>query len=258
MKGNPATGIGYLIEGLKLITQPGLRLFVLIPLTINILIFAILIAITVGKFYQWIEGFMSWLPGWDWLDFIRWIIWPLVVGLLLVVVMYTFSIIANLIAAPFNNLLAEKVEEHLTGEEVFGKETIAMALKDAPRSIGKEIQKLLYYLPRALGVLILSLILSFMFPPLATLLWFGFGAWMMAMDYCDYPMENHKHSLRTVRETIALRRATSYGFGGAVMLGTMIPIVNFVVMPAAVCGATVYWVKELKANSAVVPAAARS
>ena len=253
MKGNPAIGLRYLIKGLGLITKPGLRLFVLIPLAINIVIFSILIALTVGQFYQWIEGFMGWLPAWEWLDFIRWIIWPLVIGLLLVVVMYTFSIIANLIAAPFNNLLAEKTEELLTGQEVAAKETIAQAIKDTPRALGKELQKLLYYLPRALGLLILSVILFFVFPPLSTVLWFLFGAWMMTLEYCDYPMENYKYPLRMVRQSIGQQRITSLGFGSGVMLGTMIPVVNFVVMPAAVCGATAYWVEEMKANTPALP-----
>lgn len=250
MTGNPASGIHYLARGFGLITQPGLRLFVLIPLIINTVIFAVLITLSIGQFSEWIEQLMAWLPDWEWLDFIRWIIWPLVVGLLLVIVMYTFSIIANLIAAPFNGLLAEKTEELLLGSEVVAGETFAQVIKDTPRVIGKEIRKLLYYLPRALLVAILSLVFTFIFPPVATLLWFILGAWMMSLQYCDFPMDNHKHSLAEVKTAIAHQRMTSLGFGGAVMFGTMIPIVNFIIMPVAVCGATVYWVEELRGTIA--------
>ena len=250
MKGNPAAGIHYLTKGFRLITRPGLRLFVLIPLIINTVIFAVLIALSIGQFSAWIDQLMAWLPAWQWLDFIRWIIWPLVVSLLLVVVTYTFSIVANLIASPFNGLLAEKVEELLTGREVNASETLWQAVMDAPRVIAKEVHKLLYYLPRALLVAVASLILSFIFPPAATVLWFLFGAWMMSLQYCDYPMDNHKHSLADVKHAIARRRMTSLGFGGAVMFGTMIPVVNFIIMPVAVCGATVYWVEELRGAAA--------
>jgi CysZ protein len=72
---------------------------------------------------------------------------------------------------------------------------------------------------------------------------------MMSLQYCDFPMDNHKHSLNDVKAAIASRRMTSLGFGGAVMFGTMLPLVNFVIMPAAVCGATVYWVEELQATT---------
>jgi hypothetical protein len=44
---------------------------------------------------------------------------------------------------------------------------------------------------------------------------------------------------------------TSLGFGSGVMLGTMIPIVNFIIMPVAVCGATVYWVEQLSDRKTV-------
>lgn len=249
MNGNPAIGFNYLFKGFSLIARPGLRRFVVVPLLINVVIFALLIHLSLGQFSLWIDQLMGWLPSWEWLEIVRWIIWPLVVALLLVVVMYSFSIVANLIASPFNGLLAEKVEELLTGQEVLAKETFWQTVKDAPRVIIKEIRKLLYYLPRALLVAVLSLIFTFIFPPVATALWFLLGAWMMALQYCDFPMDNHKYSLDAVKAAIAGRRMTSLGFGSAVMLGTMVPVINFVIMPAAVCGATVYWVEELKAST---------
>ena len=49
-----------------------------------------------------------------------------------------------------------------------------------------------------------------------------------------------------MKHAIASKRLTSLGFGAGVMAGTMIPVVNFIIMPAAICGATVYWVEELK------------
>ncbi len=244
MKGNPVRGLSYLVRGFELLLIPELRPFVLVPLLMNTAIFILLITLSLGQFSDWIDQIMDSL--WEWLDFLRWIIWPLVVSLLLVIVMYTFSIVANIIASPFNGLLAEKVEELLVGKEVIGKETFAQALKDAPRSMSKEIHKIAYYLPRALLVAIISIVFTFIFPPISTALWFLLGAWMMSLQYCDYPMDNHKHSLNEVKTAIAQHRMTSLGFGGGVMLGTMIPIVNFIIMPAAVCGATIYWVEELQ------------
>ncbi|TNF00018.1 MAG: sulfate transporter CysZ, partial [Gammaproteobacteria bacterium] len=41
LKGNFFRGLGYLGEGFRLIRQPGLRLFVLIPLVINIVLFGL-------------------------------------------------------------------------------------------------------------------------------------------------------------------------------------------------------------------------
>ena len=46
------------------------------------------------------------------------------------------------------------------------------------------------------------------------------------------------------KELLKARRLTSVGFGGLVQLGMMIPVLNLVLMPAAVVGATCYWVEE--------------
>ncbi len=240
MSATPRSGPAYLMRGFRLMRAPGIRLFVIIPLLINVLIFGSLTTLTLSQMGEWINQIMIWLPSW--LDFLRWILWPLAVVLVLAVVMYVFSTVANLIAAPFNGLLAEKVEEYLTGTEVAGRETLLQALGSFPRSIGRECHKLLYYLLFA----ILTLIASFIISPAAPLLWFFLNAWMMALEYCDYPMDNHKLSFAEARRRLARQRGTSFSFGALVMLGTMVPILNLVIMPAAVCGGTLMWVERLK------------
>ncbi len=246
MQGNPVTGFNYLMQGFRMITRPGLRLFVIIPLLVNIAIFSALISVTIGQLGDWIAAFIDWVPAW--LDFLRWVLWPLAVILILVVVMYTFSIVANFIAAPFNGLLAEKAEELLTGGEVPGFETLGRALLSFPRALTREVAKILYYLPLALGVLILSLIPGI--NAAAPVLWFALGTWMMVIQYCDFPMDNNGRNFGAMKRAIRVKRLTSCGFGASVMVGTMIPVVNFLIMPAAVCGATVYWVEELKSLTA--------
>lgn len=244
MNDNPVSGFNYLLRGASLLREPTLRLFVILPLLVNIIVFSVALYFTLSQISAWIDALMNWM--WDFLDFLRWIIWPMAVGLILVFIMQSFSVVANIIAAPLNGLLAEKTEEFLTGQPIDGPEGLAGALKDAPRVIWKEIAKLFYYLKLALPIGILSLIFLFVFPPATTLIWFALGAWMLALEYCDYPMDNHQHSLQQVQAQIRGHRMTSLAFGSGAMLGTMIPIVNFIVMPAAVCGATLYWVEELQ------------
>jgi CysZ protein len=53
-----------------------------------------------------------------------------------------------------------------------------------------------------------------------------------------------------MRRTLRRHRSLSIGFGSAAAGLTMIPIVNFVVMPAAVAGATAMWVRELSTSAA--------
>ncbi len=248
MKGNLLHGANYLLRGFSLMMRPGLRLFVIVPLLINCGVFTLLIYITINQFNHWLNQLAAWLP--QWLDWLQWLLWPLILLLLIIVVMQSFSIIANIIASPFNGLLAEKTEELVTGKPVNSSETLWQTLKDTPRAMAKEVQKLLYYLPRAIGLGLLSLILLFIFPPIITFLWFLLGAWMLALQYCDYPMENRRFSLLRVRQRISREKLTSFGFGGAIQLAAMIPFINLVIMPAAVCGAVLYWTERMNENTA--------
>ncbi len=242
MRGNLSGGISYFVRGLELLKHPRLRPFVIIPLTINIVIFSTLIYYSIGWVDSTLADWVKAIP--DWLSWLNWLIWPLVVIALALVTGYLFTAVAILIASPFNGLLAEKAEEIITGEQVAGPETIAAAFMIFPRSIMRELVKFAYYLPLLLGVFILSWI-----PPIsavAPLLWFLFGAWMMAIQYVDYPMDNHQLGFAEVKRVLRGQRLSSIGFGGTVALVSGIPLLNFFVVPAAVCGATLFWCEELR------------
>ncbi len=55
------------------------------------------------------------LPAWA--SFVEWLLWPLFVLLLLAIIFFTFTMLPNLVAAPFNGFLAEKVEVMVRGQD---------------------------------------------------------------------------------------------------------------------------------------------
>ncbi|MFT5313884.1 MAG: CysZ protein [Paraglaciecola sp.] len=235
----------YFFRGFQLIGTKGLKRFVFIPLLVNLLLFSSAFYYLYGEIGASIVYLIDLIPDWQWLSWLKdglsYIIWPIAVIIVLLVFALIFGTLANWIAAPFNGLLAEKVEKHLSGQAL-GDSGFSDVIKDIPRTLGREMSKLLYYLPRALGFLLLFFIL----PLGGQILWFLFSAWMMAVQYCDYPFDNHKISFITMRRVLNQRRSSSFSFGVTVSLFSMIPIVNFLVMPVAVCGATAMWVDELK------------
>ncbi len=238
---NSVSGAGYLLQGIGLIARPGLRRFVIAPLLINVLVFSVGIAAGVA----WFEGFVTWMharvPGWlHWLD---WVLWPLFVLLLLVLVFYAFALVANLIAAPFNSLLAEKVELFLTGRPLNQGGGTAQMLKDLVPTLFDELKKILYALLWAIPFLVLLFI-----PLVGPVLWFLYTAWILALQYADYPMGNHGLRFREQRRRLRGRSSLSLGFGAATAGLSLVPVLNFIVMPSAVAGATALWVRELKAS----------
>lgn len=186
----------------------------------------------------WIPTLMSYVP--DWLQWLSYLLWPLAVISVLLVFGYFFSTIANWIAAPFNGLLAEQLEARLTGATppdtgIFG------IMKDVPRIMKREWQKFAWYLPRAIVLLILYFIPG-IGQTVAPVLWFLFSAWMLAIQYCDYPFDNHKVPFKEMRTALRTRKITNMQFGALTSLFTMIPLLNLFIMPVAVCGATAMWV----------------
>ena len=234
------SGPQYLRAGLKLVLSPNLRLFVLLPLAVNLLLFGGLIYFAGHQFSVWVDALMPTLPSW--LNFLTYILWPLFVALVVLMVFFTFTLVANVIAAPFNGFLAEKVEVVVRGEDNFPAFSWAELVAMVPRTFGRELRKLGYFLPRAIGLFILSLIP--VVNVIAAPLWLIFGVWMMAIQYIDYPADNNKMSWQDMLAWLRSKRWQSLGFGGITYLALMVPVVNVLMMPAAVAGATLFWVRE--------------
>lgn len=242
MLGQPVIGASGLLKGARLLLVPGLRLFVMVPLLINTLLFTVSIWVLASRFSPIVDKWLSYLP--DWLGWLQWVFWLFFALAAILLVFYGFAVLANLIASPFNGLLAEAVEKHLTGQPLPPSGSLLTVLKETPAAVIDELRKIAYYILRAIPLLIL-----FWIPLLniaAPFLWGLFSAWMMMVQYCDYPMGNHGILFKQQRARLGQRKLLSFGFGGATLVATMIPVVNFFVMPAAVAGATALWVEQLK------------
>ena len=239
MISNPVTGAGYFFRGLSLLNKPGVRRFVILPLLINILIFAGLIWLSADQFGQFIDWMTPTLP--DWLLWLTWLLW-LVFGLTaFIVLFFGFSILANLVGAPFNSFLAAAVEKHLTGQPL--PDSGKSLWQEVVEALLGEVKKILYYLLWAIPLLILGFVPGINL--LVPVLWAIFGAWMLSLEYTDYPLGNHGMTFPAIRRKISEQRMLSLGFGGAVMLATLIPLFNFLVMPVAVAGATALRVEQM-------------
>ena len=157
---------------------------------------------------------------------------------------FIFATLSGFIAAPFNGLLAEKVEKMMTGEEI-SNDSLWAFIKDTPRMLAREWQKLIYSLPKIIALFLLGFVplLGQTVVPIAT---FVFTAWMFAIQYCDYPFDNHKVSFDIMKNALGNQRTQSLTFGGLVTCCTFVPVINLLIMPVAVCGATVMWVENYR------------
>ena len=224
------------LRGLGLLFSPGLRKYVVIPLLVNILIFSL--TAWIGGYY--FDQFIAWaLPEESWLHYLEWLLWPLFVIAYLLVAFYSFTIVANLIASPFNGILAARVEEKITGR--LPEESPTGIMGEIVPAITGEIGKLWYFLLRAIPVLILMVIPGV--NAIGSVLWILLGFWFLAIEYIDYPMGNHRIRPREQRRWLRRRPLHGWAFGAGANLLMMIPVLNFAAMPATVAGATRFWLE---------------
>lgn len=233
-----ALGLAYLARGFGMLSAPGLRRYVIGPIAVNIVIMIALIGLFGWQVNDWLTAWLAGLPGW--LAWLENVLWWLAMILFTLAFCYFFTVLANLVASPFNGMLSARVEKLQTGNEPNSGLSIAGEMWDGLTS---ELRRLRYYASRALILGLVSLILLFM--PVANLaiapMWFIFGAFMLAFEYLDQPMANRGLPFDEKMRRLYVRGWRHLGFGGIVTFATLIPLANLVVMPAAVIGATLLY-----------------
>ena len=229
--GGFADGVGHALAGFSLLAQPGVRPFVLVPLAINVVLFVLALAGIGSALDYALDRYLASWPEW-----LHWLVWLIFGVLAAVIVFFTFTLIANLVASPFNGFLAEAVERHLRPSASTEPATWQHMLAEAGRAVVAELRKLGYIALRALPLLIVSFIPVINIA--APVLWLLFAAWMFSIEYLDCPLGNHGRAFPAVLTVLRAQRRLALGFGACMALLTMIPLLNFLAMPVGVAGAT--------------------
>ena len=222
----------------------GLTVFVLLPATITALV-------TAGgswAAYHWASG---------WLDRhgaghgpVAWLAWIALVVVTLMVAYALYAASCVLAAAPFAGVLSERAEHRATGTPVpptpFGR-AIALGLRGA----GQALLGITLYLAIAVPLFLLHWVAA----PLAPFLWIVSlvqTALFFAFDAFNEPLHRRGASFRAKWRFIGAHLAESLGFGLAVALMMMIPLLSVVVAPVAVVGGTLLFL-ELEGNKPTRP-----
>ena len=228
MKGNnPALAVGYLFKGLALLTSAPLRSFILIPVLINVVLYSA--ALILGYYYV-ADLINQFIPGW--LHWLSWLLWPLFFISFFIAGFFSFTVLANLLASPFYGKLSAKTLALINGQ------TGAVVEQPLAKVMFAELKRAGYLLKLALPLLILSIIPGV--NVIAPFLWALFGAWGMALEYMAYPLENAGVLFLEQKQLVKSIRWGSLSFGGVAAMGLAIPVLNIIVAPAAVIGATIY------------------
>jgi len=200
------------------------------PFFINLALFSLATKLLSDQLDSWMQKLLP-----DWLGWLEWLIVPLFWISMALIVYYTFTVIANLIAAPFNSILSAKIEAMLTGkkpEDINADGFIKLML----RTLKSETQKIFYAIKWFIPLIIVTIIPAVNI--ISPFLWILFAVWFFALEYNDYPLANRGLFFEDIKTYNRKNRMRALGLGSAVFVLTSIPVINFFAMPVAVAGAT--------------------
>jgi len=200
--------------------------------------------------YRYFLRFLTPLVGsaWYW-QAVYYLLLAVVAVLVLVVVFFLFTRIASAVASPFNDLMSEKTEQLVRGRFVETPFSILTVLKDSGRAISHSFKILGLYcacLVAGLPLLFVPGIGSFLYAAAGVLL----SAYMFAFEYLGYPMDRRRFSFSEKRRFLRSRIRSIMGFGLGNLAVASIPLVNLLLIPAAVVGGTLLFLDLSSAENA--------
>ena len=216
--------------------NPLLFKYVAIPFVINVLVFSGTVYWGLDLFSALVGDYVTVQDAWYWQIFAT--VVKIIAGLVTaVVVFFAFTVVGNLIAAPFNDLLSERTEQLLTGvrdDEGFSLRKLGA---DLWRVMGDEIRKMAIFIALMLLLLGFNLVPG-IGPPIYAFCSVLLTVFFLVVEYTGYVFSRKHLGFKDQRQFIAANRMSTLGFGLAVMCVLMIPLVQFLTIPLAVVAAT--------------------
>ena len=236
-------GVAAPFQALPLLFKPGIRTYAFLPLCLTIFVLSSATYFLSSTIDSTLEMIAPNWPGWI-NSVVSWAISSLIS------IWASFFLLGfiNFLSCPFNSLLSLKVLAHLSRSPERNNDatTLLIEVRGSVSALKAEVKKVFYYLKFAAVILLLSLIPGInIFSPL---LWIVFGAWMLTIEYLDYPFSNDHVIFPESLKTMACQKSTCLGFGLAITLIALIPVVNWLTVAIGVVGATVLYRSNFNTN----------
>jgi len=209
--------------------------YIFIPFVINLVAFCIVVYLGLGLFDKIITHYLPQEVTWFW-SLLGFFLWGLAVVLTAILVFFSFAVVGNLIASPFNDILSERTEEILTGQSDEEPFKLKVFLHDARRTFIDEVKKILIFVLGMALLLPLNLIPvlgSLLYPVLSFLL----TTFFLAVEYTGYIFSRKRLTYQDQRRFIFSHPALFFGFGTGLFCVLAIPFFQFLCIPLGVVGA---------------------
>ena len=222
-------GIGCLIEGFRLLLgEAELRS---IMWKMLLLLAALMLLLGVGVYElasSLAERFIPTGDAW-YVGILAWLSWLFSLLLALVVGVVSYVVLGSVVSAPWLDVLAEKVERGAVSNrhESWGRLVLA--------SISNSLMPLLHFIPYAL-LAVLLLLVPIVGTTVAGMVWAYAGIKLLAFEFMDTPASRRGWRWAERKSALDSNRLFYLGFAGLASFMLVIPVLNLLVLPAAVVG----------------------
>lgn len=220
-----------------LLRNPRNLLLIILPLALNLFIFVVLIAWGFGAFAHTLDAYLKGHSGWYWSTITitaKILFWPII----LLVVYFIFTPVALLIASPFNDYLAERVERACGF-------SISESTGSPLRRIVTEISFVIFSEGKRLifcGFIFLILFCLNFIPIIGNAVYLVLGTYWavrcMAFEFISYASDRRRLTFGDKWHLLRRNWALSVGFGAVATLLFLIPFLNVLVVPICAVGGT--------------------
>ena len=228
--------------GRLLMNNPRLLKYIIIPFLINLAVFTLTIFLGLRFFQDVVSQLLPQGDAWYW-AILYYAVWTIAVLITLVLIFFSFTVVGNLIASPFNELLSERTEDLLLGKSTDEPFALGAFLRDMGRAWLVELRKMAFFVLAMLGLLLLNLlpvIGTLLYGVLSVLLTLFFLGW----EYLGFVQERKRASFGEQRRYLLQRKWLVSGFSCGVLLLLAIPFLQLLCIPMAVVGATLLWCED--------------
>lgn len=233
-------GFGYPFRAARfLLKRPRLLKYLAIPFSINLVIFSLAVYFGVELFDGLLEQYLPAGEQWYWilLEYLAWVVAFLLTA---VMVFFSFTVVGNLIASPFNELLSERTEEVITGQASDQPFSLQQFLSEARNAVGVELKKQLFFVVGMIALFLINLIPALGAPVYAVLAPL-FVLFFLVVEYLGFVLMRKQLNFGKQQGYVLKKPVLMLGFGCGVFCLLAIPLLQFFCIPFAVVGATMLW-----------------
>jgi CysZ protein len=233
-------GFSYPLRAVKFFKrQPGLLKYLAIPFLINVLVFTATVYFGLDLFEHMLETYAPSTEVWYGV-LLYYLAWTVALLMTTVIVFFSFTVIGNLVASPFNELLSERTEVLMSGKHNDEPFALGRFWKESRNAIIVEIKKMAVFVVCMLllfGINFIPGIGSLFYAVLAP----AFTLFFLAVEYLAFVLMRKQMSFSAQRRYIFKRPILILGYSCGVFCMLAIPFVQFFCIPLAVVGATLLW-----------------